>query len=83
MWCGLQNLCQDCDASYVGQTKRRLITRLKEHHTDINKKSKTPLVLTSYKIQFNHEFNWFETEILDREHTYYKRLTSKMLHIKR
>jgi len=22
--------CKDCDASYVGQTKRRLITRVKE-----------------------------------------------------
>jgi len=25
--------CKDCDASYVGQTKRQLKTRIKEHAT--------------------------------------------------
>ena len=29
--------CQDYDSSYVGQTKRKLKTRIKEHKADINK----------------------------------------------
>ena len=30
--------CNDCEASYVGQTKRKLSTRIREHISDINKK---------------------------------------------
>ncbi|XP_024891138.1 uncharacterized protein LOC112466975, partial [Temnothorax curvispinosus] len=29
--------CENCDASYIGQTKRHLETRLKEHFSDIKK----------------------------------------------
>ena len=29
-----KNKCKDCEASYVGQTKRQLGTRIKEHKTD-------------------------------------------------
>jgi len=39
--------CKDCEASYVGQTKRRLITRIKEHKNDINKKSGIPSVVST------------------------------------
>jgi len=31
--------CKDCDATYVSQTKRQLNTRIKEHKSDINRKS--------------------------------------------
>ncbi|EZA61281.1 hypothetical protein X777_11988 [Ooceraea biroi] len=30
--------CKDCDACYVGQTKRHLATRVKEHRSDISKR---------------------------------------------
>jgi len=30
--------CKNCDATYVGQTKRKLNTRVTEHKNDINKK---------------------------------------------
>jgi len=31
--------CQNCDSSYMGQTKRKLKIRIKEHKADINKPS--------------------------------------------
>ncbi|KYQ51737.1 hypothetical protein ALC60_09152 [Trachymyrmex zeteki] len=56
--------CDDCEASYVGQTKRQLKTRLHEHVSDINKKSKSPTVITCHRIDQNHNFDWDNVEIL-------------------
>jgi len=64
--------CKDCDATYVGQTKRKLNTRITEHRNQINSKSKT----TSH----NHNFDWSNVEILDNERYYWKRIISKMIH---
>ena len=75
--------CQDCDALYIGQTKRKLKTRLKEHWSDINKKSGTPSVVSSHRLEYKHDFDWEHTMILDRESSYLKRLVSEMIHIKR
>ncbi|KYQ48744.1 hypothetical protein ALC60_12250, partial [Trachymyrmex zeteki] len=38
--------CDDCEASYVGQTKRKLSTRLHEHISDIRKKTGSSTVIT-------------------------------------
>jgi len=73
--------CKDCEVSYVGQTKRRLITRMKEHKNDINKKSGIPSVISSHRL-LNHEFDWDKPYILDNETSWYKRIISEMIHIK-
>jgi len=73
--------CKDCEASYVGQTKRRLITRVREHKSDINKKSGTFSVVFSHRVK-NHEFDWESINILDSEPSWYKRIVSEMIHIK-
>jgi len=45
----------NCDASYVGQTKRRLQTKVYKHKVDINKKSGSVIFL--HRLQDNHEFD--------------------------
>ncbi|KYN05244.1 hypothetical protein ALC62_03848 [Cyphomyrmex costatus] len=75
--------CDNCDASYVGQTKRQLKTRIHEHSSDINKTSKSPSVISNHRIEKNHDFNWSKVEILDMEPSYKKRLISEMVHIKK
>jgi len=40
--------CNDCDATYVGQTKRQLQTRIREHRTDINRLSGSPSIISSH-----------------------------------
>jgi len=72
--------CRDCDASYVGQTGRRLATRLKEHRSMINYSSDSHTVVSSHKF-LGHDFNWDDTIILNEEPFYRKRLVSEMLHI--
>jgi len=75
--------CKDCDASYVGQTKRQLHTRLNEHKLDIKKRTGTHSVISLHQINNNHSFDWDNTKILDKEQFYYSRITSEMIHIKK
>ncbi|KYN16344.1 hypothetical protein ALC57_11400, partial [Trachymyrmex cornetzi] len=74
--------CENCDACYVGQTKRRLGTRIKEHRSDIRKNTGSPSVITDHRIEFDHNFKWNDVRILDSESSY-KRLLSEMIYIKR
>jgi len=41
-------LCKDCDSTYVGQTKRKLNTRITEHKRDINKKNEKEIKTFRY-----------------------------------
>jgi len=64
--------CNNCAASYVGQTKRQMKTRIREHCN----------VISEHILNFKHNFNWDNVKILDREPNWHKRLISEMLHIK-
>lgn len=43
----------------------------------------TPTLVTNYRINHNHNFNWQDVKILDNEPSYSKRLISEMVHVKR
>jgi len=74
--------CRDCNASYVGQTKRQLKTKVKEHRNNIKLDSKNHTVISEHIITKNHSFDWDKVKILDHETNYFKRLVSEMIHIK-
>jgi hypothetical protein len=74
--------CKDCDASYVGQTKRQLRTRLNEHIRNSNPNTLKQTVITEHTLEYDHVFDWQNKKILDFETNYYKRLISEMIHIK-
>ena len=76
-------LCNDCDASYVGQTGRQLKTRIAEHRNHIRHKASARSVITDHRLSHNHDFQWDNVLILDEEPSYRKRLISEMLHIKK
>jgi len=46
--------CKDCDASYVGQTKRKLKTRIKEHQKNINLDPIKHSVISDHILEFDH-----------------------------
>ncbi|KYN19120.1 hypothetical protein ALC57_08544 [Trachymyrmex cornetzi] len=75
--------CCDCDASYVGQTGRKLKTRISEHRKHINSTTSSKSVITDHRLQCEHDFDWENVEVLDTEGFYNKRLVSEMIHIKR
>jgi len=75
--------CLNCEKSYVGQTKRQLQTRVKEHMSDITEKNGLISVISEHRLEKNHDMNWTETTILDIESSYVKRIISEMIYIKR
>ena len=75
--CVYEFSCKNCSKNYVGETKRCLSDRIKEHKNQYNKKS----VTTKHIVDLNLNFNWETDKILDIEDNYFKRLISEMLHI--
>jgi len=75
--------CNDCDASYVGQTGRMLKTRVAEHRNSIRRNALSVSVIADHMMQHGHDMDWNNVQILDVERYYHKRLVSEMLHIKR
>ncbi|EZA52135.1 hypothetical protein X777_09144, partial [Ooceraea biroi] len=73
----------DCEASYVGQTKRRLRTRISEHRKDINKKSGSPSVISKHRLELGYDFDWNDVRILDEEGSLKRRLVSEMINYKK
>jgi len=74
--------CKNCEAIYVGQIKRQLLTRLKEHKNNSRLDQSKHSVITEHSIKYNHSFDWDNTKIMDHEPRYFKRIVSEMIHIK-
>jgi len=77
VWYKLQ--CRNFNVSYVGQTKRQLLTRVKEYISNIKLDPTKHSVVSEHILTSNHSFDWKNVKILDYERNYYKRLTSEML----
>jgi len=74
--------CNNCNASYVGQTKRQLKTRINEHVKNIKFDESKHSVITKHMLDNDHIFDWKNVKILDYESNYFKRLISEMIYIK-
>jgi len=51
--------CKNCDAFYVGQTKRQLKMRINEHVKNINLKESKHSVIIDHIFEKNHTFDWY------------------------
>ncbi|XP_024887386.1 uncharacterized protein LOC112464565, partial [Temnothorax curvispinosus] len=70
--------CLNCEACYIGQTKRNLETRIKEHRADIKKHPSNHSVVSKHKTSWNHNFNWSRTKVLHSEKHFKKREIAEM-----
>ena len=77
--------CRSCEHRYIGETKRRLSTRLKEHHRDTLPRNilKNPekTALTKHATQSGHAFNWDYPQVLHHVNNYHKRIFLESLYI--
>ena len=74
--------CKNCKECYIGQSDRTLKTRIDKHKDNILKDPKYHTIITSHRIEKDHEFDWKGTIIRDKETNWSKRLTSEMIEIK-
>ena len=74
--------CDNCPAVYVGQTKRKISSRIREHFNNISHRSQQISVVSEHRLEKNHDFRWNDVKILDNEPNWKKRLISEMIHIK-
>ncbi|XP_011858290.1 PREDICTED: uncharacterized protein LOC105555858 [Vollenhovia emeryi] len=73
--------CRNCDACYVGQTKRHLATRIKKHQSNIRKNSDNHSVVSKHRESLNHDFDWFNPTIIHKEKYTKKREIAEMQHL--
>jgi len=70
-------------ATYVGQTKRKLKTRLNKYIKNIKLDPIHKNSVISYHIfELDHSVDWDNAKILNFNPYYYKRLISEVMHIK-
>ena len=72
--------CNDCNASCVGQTSRRLSVRIKEHHKKYCDRNQSSSLFMHTKDN-NHSINFHNVKILDFENNKEKRLFSEAIFI--
>ncbi|KAG5326430.1 CP9E2 protein, partial [Pseudoatta argentina] len=75
--------CLNWESSYVGQTKRKLKTRIKKHKADTKKSFSENSVVSRHHLNEMHELDWDNIRILDTEQSLMKRRISEMIHIKK
>jgi len=75
--------CEDCEQVYIGQTKRHLETRVKEHRNNIKNASGNYSVVTNHRLSTDHEFKWDNVNILHKERNRRKREIAEMFFIKK
>lgn len=77
--------CNDCEATYIGQTKQHLKKRVNQHKYDTKVKEGTlhidKTALSKHRFNFDHTFDFNNVQILDVESCRFKRNISEMIHI--
>ena len=56
--------CQGCDKSYIGETKRKISTRLKEHQKAVVNKHSHKSALVEHCLHSGHTISWESSKIL-------------------
>ncbi|XP_045501401.1 uncharacterized protein LOC123698697 [Colias croceus] len=80
---GVYKLNCDCGLSYIGQTKRSIANRLKEHIADINHRRHKKSAVCEHTLDNNHFIRFDQPQILARENKFFPRLVREAIEIKK
>ena len=65
--------CQQCDVKYIGETKRALGTREKEHQAALRRNHAKQSALAEHAIQTGHDIDWEHSTIIYKEERWHQR----------
>ena len=74
--------CKDCDRVYIGQTKRYMKIRIREHKNNIKNAVNNHTSLTKHRMNESHSFD-YKTKVICVKRNYTKRITKEMTNILR
>ena len=75
--------CADCDATYVGETKRRLENRIAEHRKAVERGDSNASAIAEHAWAADHRVAWESTTILSVDSGHYSRLAREAIHIRK
>jgi len=76
--------CVELNVMHHTLDRRRLLkTRIDEHRSHIRRNTNQSSVITEHRLEFSHDFDWNNVEILDEKIHFNKRIISEMIHIKK
>ena len=73
--------CQDCEASYIGQTGRNLSQRITEHKRAVRKLDICSSAVSEHVCQTGHSINWDNPSILAHHPFLWQRIILESWHI--
>jgi GIY-YIG catalytic domain len=75
--------CLECDASYIGETSKKLKKRIQQHKNDVVNKDKpgNKTALVNHILEKKHKFDFEQAKIIDYEKNAKKRLIIETGHI--
>ena len=74
--------CSDCQATYVGQTGRTLLHRIKEHKRALTTASPMNSALAEHAMDTGHEIKWLDATIINANPLLHQRCNLESWHIR-
>jgi uncharacterized protein (UPF0335 family) len=72
--------CKDCNATYIGESKRCLGTRTKEHQAAVRKGNVDKNEIAEHCWQQDHHFDFDQRQIIDKEQKWTARKIKEAIH---
>ena len=70
----------DCEAVYIGETKRTLVQRIQEHKRAVRNAGTSKNEIADHSSTKDHQFNWNENKIIDQEKGWITRKIEETIH---
>ena len=73
--------CGECDAVYIGETGRSLLTRQKEHQSSVRLSKPEKSALAEHAHETGHGISWNNIKIIGKESRWHQRKWLESWHI--